>query len=307
MPGKFSAKRIGLGSAERFYEESWNRAENDQVIRRWEGDIPSVQARKAALRAPGGADAYQQIPQDNGTLVLLASYSNASALSSWELLGNFELGDMKQHPRFNLFSHSELVEIIKLELRTTVTNGVLESDTDIAAMFPDTVSAFNEKRDAAKLYLELVRRGHTFFPRDYYVLRQTLYASTKYQIKLAFNNLNGLYKSAEMASEFSARGHPIPIGIAFAISDIRVPNFSSSIPPGTPLNDDRRNYLTRWLKMRPTVETERGGPWGYRYLISQDFVLDNWHRRVYIPVLTTDRHPNDIARTPGWIPTTAPP
>jgi hypothetical protein len=316
MSEPFTQRKIGTTLSELQSNIQWNRAENDTVIRRWHGSISEIDALRSSLQAPLQAESYNLTQQDDGTARLEASFLAENALAQWELVGTEINNDIRFHPRFIPIWDHDLQRILRQinNYNSVDSNGVWvpESDLEIYTIISENGGGKYPGYDAtspnglvsdAILYLDLARRGITSYFKDQYTLRRTFWVTDRWQGKIAFNNVLRLYSKADLNTEFTAQGTPFPPELAFALEDITVEHPERLLVASDPQYERKRNYVTRWLKKRPTYTSQGGGPRGLRFQVQQEWVLDTWNRRLYYPadLSNTPIHPDD-SFDDQWLP-----
>lgn len=299
----FENKHRGEPGQELLPDFEWNRAENDAQLRRWEGPPDYIDAIAIGLQNGSDAEAYSITNTDDGKQLLVAVVTNTDALPQWELIGNELTNAVEVHPRFSAIKDID-VKIIRSFADAPLSDPT-EENIRVEELFDDLTKypAVNydpiraELKDDGKLLRDLLTHGTTSYIENQYTLRRTFIVGSNYDTKIPYNNLNQLYTTSELGVELAAEGTPFPGTIAFSIGNIRLEDPQAKIPVGD-TTTDIRNYVSKWLKKRPQVASQGGGRFGLRFQITQEYVLYNWNRRLYLPL--TGEHPGDTGAT--WTP-----
>lgn len=164
----------------------------------------------------------------------------------WELLGNEIHKDVYQHPRS--------LQITDHDLKV-IRNFINDPQANSSPAFTGggTLTTY-----ALALY-SLLLKGTTAFVTSQYVLRRTRIVSNKYQVALAFNQVDHIWSSAQITSTES-----VAIPVMISMDQIPIPASQSG-------------YQWGWLKKSPTVQQTGGN----RFQITQEWWLEQWSTYLY--------------------------
>lgn len=171
--------------------------------------------------------------------------SAAAATTVWELLGNEVHKDIYEHPR-SLSIDPRVVAQVRGEVAKYDGQGPLPTFA-------------GDPTGNADLLFTLLLKGTNAYLTSQYVLRRTEIVSSKYQVKVAFNQIDSIWSSAQIVTVEAP-----PAELLFSISNIPIP-------------DSQSGYQWGWLKKSPTVMQASGN----RFQITQEWWLEQWSTYLY--------------------------
>ena len=174
----------------------------------------------------------------------------------YELLGNLNQHDLREHPRALALGPSNL----------KIINGLLRGDAN-----SDGSPKYSEAQidamppDGRTIYDLLVQRdGNSTFYKSQYVFRYTAVVNPRSTlISVIYANAERIYNTAQMLAETGP-----PSGILASVETAVTDSRPATVAAG---------YFFGWLKMNPTVTSEAN----FKIRISGEYNLDIWSTFIY--------------------------
>ncbi len=217
----------------------------ESLIQPFEGTLEACLAKAIDLRNIRPDLAFVLEPADGPAWRIVVrspdfTDGDAQATVQWELLGNEIHKDLYEHPRS--------LQIGEANLRT-IRNAIADPQPDTAPTLAG---------DALTLYT-LLLKGTNAFLTSQYVLRRTQIVSSRYQVRVAFNQIDYVWTTAQIVNVEAP-----PAALLFSIIEIPIPA-------------SQAGYQWGWLKKSPTVQQASGN----RFQITQEWWLEQWSTYVY--------------------------
>lgn len=256
----------GLKLVEKIGGYSWTPTEGLVVRPRYEGDKASVMKIAAQLRNAGIAhDVDIDGPIASVEAISMPAGAEDDVTGFWELAGQQESVDIREHPRFKALTDAEKFVINQL------IDGVAKFPPSDTWRYQETENGqqitINPSDDAQEFY-RLAYNGQMNYFRTGRVLRHTLIISQARQAAISLGNADRIYTTQQVISEGNQYDDPIPVVIQ---NEMQLLEPNGPVPP---------NHIFGWLKQSPVIRTTTG----WKLEVSVEYVLEMWPTLLYSPL-----------------------